>query len=200
MKIRSTKIEVILGTLINKEENVISVKSLGEFKNGALVPSEEVFELPMTEKAAENFDKCNVEEGSFISLSVVDGKVENFRFKGRYRLSVDFPKKDNPEEVTTGELNIFIGMAARVTPFEKMVQVSLPVQKKEGTDWYALNFWKGTSEENPVDLGEKALLELQVPEGEKKPVFVAITGGGRKYTDKKGIERASYSVRHFAVV
>lgn len=150
----------------------------------------------MQDKAAENFEKCNVKEGTFITLFVVDGKVDNFKFTGRYDLLAEFKKKDTDETYTT-RINVFVGMAARVSKFDKLVQVSMPVKKKEDTEWYALNFFYGSTEEYPLDLGEKAELELTPVEGEAKKYFWAVTGAPRKFTDKKGKERETYTVRQF---
>lgn len=177
----------------------LTIGTFEKFENNAITLNGvdgNTYEYPMTEKSAENFGKCNVEKGTFLSVYVAEDKVENFKFKGKQRLIVERKKKESEDSYTT-EVNIFIGKAARVAELPKSVQVSIPVQKKEGTEWFALNFWKGEGEMN---LGDKALLELQAPEGEVKPNFWAITGGPRKYKDKNGNDRASYTVNTFGVI
>lgn len=187
MKITSKKGYVILGTLKAFEDKKVTLVGVDGNE----------YTLPMTEKAAENFAKCEVKPDTFFSVFVVDETVESFKFSGRYRLAVEYPSRENPEETVTGEANIFIGRAARVTELPKSVQVSVPVQKKGETEWFNLNFWKG-ADEGQIDFGAKALLELQAQEGEPKPYFWAVTGGPRKYKDKNDVERRSYSVRSFA--
>lgn len=186
MKLNAKKGTLILGTVVNYDNGIIAVAD-----------EMDTYEYPMTEKAAASFEKCNVKDGTFISVFVIDGKVDNFKFTGRYSLVTEFKKKDSDEKYTT-RVNVFIGIAARITHFEKLVQVSMPVNKKDDTEWYNLNFYYGSDNEHPLDVGEKAALELVSAENEPKKYFWALTGAPKKYTDKKGIERETYSVRQFA--
>lgn len=186
MKLNAKKGILILGTLTNYDNGII-----------ALSDDVDTYEYPMSEKAAKSFEKCNVKDGTFVSVFVVDGKVDNFKFTGRYDLVAEFPKKDSDETYTT-KVNVFIGVAARINQFKKLIQVSMPVKKKEETDWYSLNFHYGSDDEHPLDIGEKAALELIPGENEPKKYFWALTGAPKKYTDKRGIERTTFAVRQFA--
>ena len=188
MKLNSKKGTLILGYLESYTDGTIVLKD-----------DKETYTFPMGEKARDNFEKCNVNEGAFLSVFVVDDVIDNFKFSGKYRLLAEFKKKDSDELYTT-PVNVFIGRAARVTEFEKSVQVSMPLQIKGETEWFSLNFWKGTDENHPVDIAEKALLELVPAEGEKKPYFWAVTGAERTYKSKSGEDRSSYTVRQFAPI
>ena len=188
MKLNSKKGTLILGYMESYNDGTIVLKD-----------DKETYSFPMGEKARENFEKCNVNEGAFLSAFVADGVIDNFKFSGKYRLLAEFKKKDSDELYTT-PVNVFIGRAARVTEFEKSVQVSMPLQIKGETEWFSLNFWKGTDENHPVDIAEKALLELVPAEGEKKPYFWAVTGAERAYKSKSGEDRTSYTVRQFAPI
>lgn len=179
MKITTKKGAIYLGTMNNFDGEKVYITGTDGNE----------YTLSLPDKLAENFAKCEVKPQTFIGFYAVDDVVESFRFTGRFRIGVE---KDVDGERKTFEQNVFIGRAARVSDFAKLVQVSLPLKKKEETEWYSLNFFKGEGE-----LGDKALLELQVPEGEAKPFFWAVTSGPRSYKDKSGTERRSYSVRSF---
>lgn len=186
MKIESKKGTLYLGTLVAYDGNGIKIKD-----------KEALYSFPLVERAAEQLKKCHLKEGMFISLFVVDGAVENFKFNGRYSLVVERKKKDT-DEIYTTRINVFIGVAASITKREKCVSVSMPVKTKDNTDWYSLTFFYGSDEEHPVDLGEKAELELTAVEGEHKVCFWALTGAPRKYKDKNGNDRESFTVRNFS--
>lgn len=186
MKIESKKGTLYLGTIVAYNDKSIKIKD-----------EEAVNAFPLVERAAEQLKKCHLKEGMFISLFVVNGFVENFKFNGRYSLVVERKKKDS-DEIYTTRINVFIGVAASVTKREKCVSVSMPVKTKDNTDWYSLTFFYGSDEEHPVDLGEKAELELTPVEGEHKVCFWALTGAPRKYKDKNGNDRESFAVRNFS--
>jgi len=186
MKEKENKGEIIIGTLVEYADGNIAVKGV---KDG------EVYEVTMKEETAERFGKCNAKDGTLVALFVVNDTVERFMFRGRFRGFVELPAKEGDEKTRIGEINVFIGRAARIFDGNRQVQVSVPVAVKDGTEWFTLAFWKGTDEAHPVDVGAKALLDLQAPEGEKKPNFWAVTYGPRKYKDKNDVERATYGVR-----
>lgn len=185
MKIEAKKGTLYLGTVVSYDNSKITISDDGT-----------QYTFPVKEKTAEQLGKCNLKEGTFISLFVVNDEVDNFKFSGRYNLAVDRTREDAGETYVT-KINVFIGVAARVTKLEKFVSVSVPVKRKDGTDWYSLSFFNGSDEAHPIDLGEKAELELTPVEGEHKRSFWAVTGAPRKYKDKNGNDRESFAVRDF---
>ena len=77
MKIESKKGTLYLGTIVAYDDKSIKIKD-----------EEAVNAFPLVERAAEQLKKCHLKEGMFISLFVVNGFVENFKFNGRYSLVV----------------------------------------------------------------------------------------------------------------
>ena len=183
MKLTNTKNQVIIGKVVNIEEETL-----------VIADERETFELPVKKETYERLEKCSIKEGTTLLVYVSEGEVTSFMFNGRQRFIATLPKKDNPSETYNTELNVFIGRAAKISDGEKNVQVSLPVQRKDSTDGYNLNLWR--DEEN--DLASKALLELSPGEDGKKVLFWAVTGAPSKFKNKDGKERTSYSVREFA--
>lgn len=190
MKIKTMKGALYLGTIKEFDRKKITLEMDGE--TYALILSDEI----AAQLAKANEKRAVV--GSFVGMFEDNDAqcVTRFRFRGHFRLQVPSAKDGESHEE-----NIFIGRAARINESDRVVYVSLPIDHGVGdertTEWFSLRFFKGTTDQHPVDWGEKALLELSPDEEGKKPFFWCRTGWANKYTRKDGTESVSYIVREF---